>query len=60
MEFIFGLLIFILDIWAIVDILGSAKSTGQKVLWILVILFLPVLGLILYVLFGRGRYAASV
>lgn len=50
-----GLIILALDIYAIVKILGSGASTGAKVLWILVILFLPILGLILWLLFGpRG------
>ena len=51
---LFGLIILILDIWAIVKIVQSRKSTGAKVLWILLILFLPVFGLILWLLFGRG------
>lgn len=49
---LFGLIILILDVYAIVKILGSGASTGSKVLWIVVILLLPVLGLILWALFG--------
>jgi hypothetical protein len=49
---ILGLIILILDIWAIVKIIGSGASTGAKVIWIVVILLLPVLGLILWLLFG--------
>ena len=48
-----GLIILILDIWAIVTIVQGSQSTGQKVLWIVIILVLPVLGLILWYLFGR-------
>jgi Phospholipase_D-nuclease N-terminal len=47
-----GLIILALDIYAIVKTLGSSASTGTKVLWILVILLLPVLGLILWALLG--------
>lgn len=47
-----GLIILILDVWAIVRILGSPADTGAKVLWIVLILVLPVLGLILWLLFG--------
>ena len=47
-----GLVILILDIYAIVKILGSAASTGTKVLWIVVIVLLPVVGLILWALMG--------
>jgi len=51
-----GLLILAADIWAIVSIVQSAVSTGKKVLWILLILILPVLGLILWFLLGpRGK-----
>jgi hypothetical protein len=46
-EFLFGLIVLILNIWAIVNIVGSAASTGAKVLWILLILFLPILGFII-------------
>lgn len=47
-----GLIILILDIWAIIKTLGSGASTGAKVLWVVVILLLPLLGLILWFLFG--------
>ena len=51
-----GLLILAADIWAIVSVVQSAASTGKKVLWILLILVLPVLGLILWFLLGpRGK-----
>lgn len=47
-----GLVILILDVWAIVRIMQSGADTGTKVLWVVVILLLPVLGLILWLLFG--------
>lgn len=50
----FGLLILIADIWAIVKIFQSGASTGAKVLWIVLIVVLPVLGLILWLIFGPG------
>jgi hypothetical protein len=49
---IFGLLILIADIWAIVNVVRSAASTGSKVLWVLLILILPVIGLIIWLLAG--------
>jgi hypothetical protein len=49
---ILGLIILILDIWAIVKIIGSSAGTGAKVLWIVIILVLPVVGLILWLLLG--------
>jgi hypothetical protein len=51
-----GLLILAADIWAIVSIVQSSVSTGKRVLWILLVLVLPVLGLILWFLLGpRGK-----
>lgn len=55
---IFGLLILIADIWAIVNIAQSGASTGSKVLWIVLVLLLPVVGLIIWLLLGpRGAKA---
>ena len=51
----FGLIILFLDIYAILKIAQSNASTGLKAVWILVVLVLPVLGLILWYLFGPGR-----
>lgn len=48
-----GLLILALDIVAIYTVLTSSLSTPKKVLWVFVILFLPVLGMILWFLIGR-------
>ena len=50
-----GLIILALDVWAIVTILQGRGSTGNKVLWIVLILVLPVIGLIIWLLAGRGR-----
>ncbi len=55
---ILGLIILVLDIWAIINIIGSAASTGAKVLWIVVVLLLPVLGLILWFLMGPKKSTA--
>lgn len=41
-----------LDLWAIVSVVGSNASTGRKVIWVLVVLFLPFLGFIAWLLFG--------
>ena len=51
-----GLIILALDIWAIINVFKSGASTGAKVLWILLILLLPVLGLIIWAIAGpRGN-----
>lgn len=49
---IFGLLILIADIWAIINVVQSTAGTGGKVLWVVLILVLPLLGLLLWFLFG--------
>lgn len=52
---LFGLIILALDIWAIINVLRSSSETGKKVLWVLLIVILPVLGLIIWALMGpRG------
>jgi succinate dehydrogenase/fumarate reductase cytochrome b subunit len=53
---IFGLLILILDIWAIISIVRSDSTSGKKALWVLLIVILPVLGLIIWGIMGpRGN-----
>lgn len=53
---IFGLLILLLDIWAIISIIRSDSTSGKKVLWVLLIVLLPVLGLIIWGFMGpRGN-----
>jgi hypothetical protein len=47
-----GIIIFLADIWAIVQTLQSSESTGNKILWIVLILILPVLGLLLWFFLG--------
>ena len=49
---ILGLIILILDIYAIYKVLTSGASTGAKVIWTLVILILPVIGLIAWFIAG--------
>jgi len=50
-----GLIILILDIWAIIKTIDSGSTTGTKVLWIVLILILPVLGFILWLILGPRR-----
>lgn len=48
-----SLLVLILDVVAIVQIAESGGSTARKVLWILLVIFFPLLGAILWLLFGK-------
>jgi succinate dehydrogenase/fumarate reductase cytochrome b subunit len=54
---IWALLIFAGDVWAIINILQSTASSEKKLLWIIVVVLLPLLGLILWYLLGprNGR-----
>ena len=47
-----GLIILVLDVWALVKTVQSGASAGAKVVWIVLIIILPVLGFILWLLFG--------
>jgi hypothetical protein len=47
-----GIIVLIADVWAIVNILQSGKGTGDKVVWTVIVLLLPVLGFILWFFFG--------
>lgn len=49
---IFGLIILVADIWAIVSTFQSRASTGKKVFWIVLVLVLPVIGFIVWILAG--------
>jgi Phospholipase_D-nuclease N-terminal len=57
---IIGLIILALDIWAIINVIQSGASTGSKILWVLLILILPLLGLIIWYFAGpRGGRATT-
>ena len=49
---LFGLIIFILDVMAIFSIITNPGSILYKLGWSLVIILLPLIGLILYAIFG--------
>lgn len=52
LEGLVGLLIFVFDVVAILKVVGSSAPTGTKVVWVLVILLLPVVGLLLWWFMG--------
>jgi hypothetical protein len=49
---LFGLVVLIADVWAIVNVFQSSADTGGKVLWTVLIIILPVLGFILWYFLG--------
>jgi len=49
---VWGLLVLIADVWAIINIVQSRATTGLKVLWVVIVVLLPVLGVILWYFLG--------
>ena len=47
-----GVLILIGDIWAIINILQSSAANDKKLLWVVVVVLLPLIGLILWFFLG--------
>lgn len=51
---IIGLLVLVLDIFAIVKIIQSSASGSEKILWILGVLIFPFVGMIIWFIAGPG------
>ena len=61
MNYILGIIIFVLDVWAIASIINSSADRGQKILWVAIVAILPVLGLILWYFAGpKANYNRPV
>ena len=54
---ILGVLILIGDIWALINILQSSVENGKKLLWVVVVVLLPLVGLILWFFMGPRQRA---
>jgi hypothetical protein len=50
---LFPLIVLIIVIVAILDIVKSNLNSEKKILWILIVLFVPILGSLLYYAVGR-------
>lgn len=51
-----GLLCLVLWIWALVDIINSRfREDNTKIIWCLLVIFLPFIGTILYFVIGREQ-----
>lgn len=58
MGYVFGIIVFVLDVWAIASVINTSVSTGTKILWIALIAILPVLGLVIWYFMGpKARYS---
>lgn len=53
--FIISIATFILQIIALIDILKSNLPGNDKIVWVLVVLFLPLIGSILYFIIGKKK-----
>lgn len=49
---LYGLIVLIADVWALVNIFQSRADSGRKVLWTVLVILLPVLGFILWFFLG--------
>jgi len=47
-----GLIVLVADVWAIINIFQSDASMGVKVLWTVLILVLPIVGVIIWFFAG--------
>ena len=57
---IFGLILLVLNVWAIINVVQSGVSNGAKVLWIVFIFILPLIGFLAWLVLGpRGRAARA-
>lgn len=45
--------IIVIDVIVVMDILRSSKDNEKKILWVLAVIFLPILGPVLYWVMGR-------
>ncbi len=54
---IVGIIILVLDIIAIMNVLQSGMEPVMKLVWILVILAMPLIGLLLWYLIGAKKLA---
>jgi hypothetical protein len=47
------LIVLIIDVIVVMDILRSNKDMEKKILWIIAVIFLPILGPVLYYVLGK-------
>jgi len=52
---IFGLIVLVLDIWALLNVIQSGASTCSKIVWIVLVLVLPLLGFLGWLIFGPRK-----
>jgi hypothetical protein len=55
---LWGLIVLVAVIWAIVDIVQSSVTNEKKALWVVLVVLLPLLGVILWFFLGprKGKW----
>lgn len=51
-----GLLLVLVDLWLVVNIVRTDRTTSTKLSWILIVLLLPVIGMIAWGIAGPRSY----
>ena len=46
---------FVFWLWMLIDVLTSRHDGAAKILWVILMIFMPMLGSILYFLLARGK-----
>ncbi len=57
---LFGLIVLVADVYALYNIITSGASTVAKILWCLLVLVLPVIGLVIWLLAGPRASNARI
>ncbi len=52
---IFGILVIIGDVWAVINIVQSTVSVGHKIFWVLLVSMLPMVGLLFWYFAGPRK-----
>ena len=55
-----GLIVLVLDVWALLSIVGSSEPTGRKVIWSLLVILLPIVGFVVWLLAGPRSNPNSI
>ena len=50
-----AIVIVILDVIFLFELFNSSKSSGDKLIWALIIIFIPIAGCLLYYFLGRSK-----
>ncbi|HZL35774.1 MAG TPA: PLD nuclease N-terminal domain-containing protein [Tepidisphaeraceae bacterium] len=52
---VFAVLVFVFELWMLIDCVTSRMKNDKKLLWCFLILVFPLIGSVLYLFVARGR-----